>query len=58
MNLVKPLTFRRSPAMAGGLFAVDRQFFFRLGGYDIGMHIWGGENTEMSLRVRGTFILQ
>lgn len=37
--------------MAGGLLAVDREFFFKLGGYDEGMDIWGGENIEMSLRV-------
>lgn len=38
-------------AMAGGLFACNREFFFEVGGYDLGMRIWGGENMEMSFRV-------
>jgi len=37
--------------MAGGLFSIDRDYFYEVGSYDEGMDIWGAENLEMSFRV-------
>ena len=40
-----------TPIIMGGLFAIDKEFFFASGAYDDQMMIWGGENVEMSLRI-------
>lgn len=47
-NVVDPF---KTPAMAGGLFSMERDYFFELGSYDEQMQIWGGENLELSFRV-------
>ncbi|XP_035891930.1 putative polypeptide N-acetylgalactosaminyltransferase 9 [Anopheles stephensi] len=39
-----------TPAMAGGLFAIERTFFERLGWYDKGFEIYGIENIELSIK--------
>ena len=40
-----------SPLHAGGLIAVNRDYFLSIGGYDPGLLVWGGEQYELSFKI-------
>lgn len=50
VTLAQPGTPVRTPAIAGGLFAVSSAWFKRIGTYDAGFEVWGSENLELSFR--------
>lgn len=37
--------------MTGGAYAIRKDYFFELGGYDEGLFIWNGENFELSFKL-------
>lgn len=47
-SAVEPIS---SPTMPGGAYAISKGFFNRLGGFDVGMDMWGAENFEMSFKI-------
>ncbi|ESP03223.1 hypothetical protein LOTGIDRAFT_137806 [Lottia gigantea] len=50
-NLIEKCLPLASPTMAGGLFAIDKEYFREIGEYDPHLKIWGGENLELSFKV-------
>ncbi|KAF9797425.1 hypothetical protein SFRURICE_005901 [Spodoptera frugiperda] len=46
-NIYAPIA---TPTISGGLFAIHKDFFKKIGYYDKGLEIWGAENLELSFK--------
>jgi len=42
--------YYETPVGPGALFAMRKDEFWRLGGYDEGLYVWGSENIELALK--------
>ena len=45
-----PIEPIKTPTTIGCAIAINRKYFFKIGMFDEGMRIWGGENLELSIR--------
>ncbi|CAO1435761.1 unnamed protein product [Diamesa hyperborea] len=50
-DLIDPSLPHETPLMLGCAFAINRQYFWDLGGYDDQLLIWNGENYELSFKL-------
>ena len=41
---------QRTPTLVGCALAINRDYFFSIGGFDEDMKIWGAENIELAFR--------